>query len=242
MVGQGEEEGFARLFDGLRVAGLDPLDSFNWNPERPPFPGFLFFDQDDAGIYFGRTDEIRQVIEKLTQLQRQGEPRSLLLVGSSGSGKSSLARAGVLPRLNKDQSHWAVVSPFRPKSDPIGELARSLSETFQDAKKDVDWKDIRGRLVQEARAETADGSSVLGDYADDLTMAFGRREASVLLLVDQAEELLQDTVSHESLQFLTVLKCATSDRRSRLRVLTLRSDFLGTFKTIPRLKASRSPT
>ena len=54
MVGQGEEEGFARLFDGLRIAGLDPLDSFNWNPERPPFPGFLFFDEDDAGIYFGR--------------------------------------------------------------------------------------------------------------------------------------------------------------------------------------------
>ena len=87
------------------------------------------------------------------------------------------------------------------------------------------------------RAETADGSSVLGDYADDLTMAFGRREASVLLLVDQAEELLQDTVSHESLQFLTVLKRARRGPAvASSRSLTLRSDFLGTFQNHPTLE------
>ena len=51
MVGRGEDEGFARLFDGLRAAGLDPLDSFDYNPQRPPFPGFNYFDAEDAGIY-----------------------------------------------------------------------------------------------------------------------------------------------------------------------------------------------
>ena len=37
----GEDEGFRRLFDGLRAAGLDPADSFDWDPTRPPFPGSL---------------------------------------------------------------------------------------------------------------------------------------------------------------------------------------------------------
>jgi WD40 repeat protein len=233
----GEEEACRHLIDSLRIAGLDPKDSFDWKHERPPFPGFLCFDEEDAGIYFGRTEEVRQVIEKLTQLQRQDEPRLLVLVGSSGSGKSSLARAGVLPRLRKDGSRWAVVAPFRPKADPIGELARSLSETFHEAKKDVDWKDIRDRLLKEAQEPAADGSSALGDYADDLTMALGRREASVLLLVDQAEELLQDVTAPESSQFFTVLRQATSRPGGRLfALLTLRSDFLGTFQNHPELK------
>jgi len=111
----GEEEAYKRLFDGLRAAGLDPGDNFDWDPTRPPFPGFLYFDEQDAVIFFGRDAETRQVIETLTRLQRQGEPRLLLLVGSSGSGKSSVVRAGVLPRLAKDRPRWAVVAPFRPK-------------------------------------------------------------------------------------------------------------------------------
>src|SRR4051794_27874145 len=124
---RGEDEGFRRLFEGLRAAGLDPADSFNWDPTRPPFPGLLYFDAADAGIYFGREDEVRLVVETLTRMQRQGEPRLLVVVGSSGSGKSSLVRAGVLPRLDKDRSRWTLVPPFRPMADPVGELARALS-------------------------------------------------------------------------------------------------------------------
>ena len=238
MAGRGEEEGFQRLFDGLRAAGLDPADSFGWDQRRPPFPGFLYFDQEDAGIYFGREVEVRQVIEKLTQMQRQGEPRLFVLVGSSGSGKSSLARAGVLPRLHKDPSRWAVVEPFRPKTDPVGELARSLSLAFPEGPARPDWKGVRDRLGTEAReAKPGDvgnenpANSVLSEYSDDLTMALGRREASVLVVVDQAEELLQGAAPQESAEFLTLLRNATSRPGGRVfGLLTLRSDFLGSFQ------------
>ena len=95
---------------------------------------------------------MRQVVEKLTRMQRQGEPRLLVVVGSSGSGKSSLVRAGVLPRLGKDQSRWALVKPFRPEAEPISELARSLSSAFPEGPARPDWKAVRDRLGNEARA------------------------------------------------------------------------------------------
>ncbi|HEV3121427.1 MAG TPA: toll/interleukin-1 receptor domain-containing protein [Isosphaeraceae bacterium] len=240
----GEEEACRRLFDALRAAGLDPRDSFQWDATRPPFPGLNYFDTDDAGIYFGRDDAVRQLIEALTRIRRQGEPRLLLLVGSSGSGKSSLVRAGVLPRLGKDRSHWVVVAPFRPRTEPIAELARSLAPAFPESAHRPDWKSIREHLRDESR-EAGQGevsaacprNSVLTDYADDLTMLLDRREASVLLVVDQAEELLQNVAQEEAAGFLHVLRRAVERPGGRVfGLLTLRSDFLGSFQNHPALR------
>src|SRR4029450_6892905 len=52
------ETAFARLFVGLRRAGLDPADSFAWDPTRSPYPGLESFSGDDAAGFFGRDDEI----------------------------------------------------------------------------------------------------------------------------------------------------------------------------------------
>ncbi len=233
----GADEAYRRLFDGLRAAGLDPGESFHWDSRRPPFPGLNYFEAQDAGIYFGREDEVRQVIETLTRMQRRGEPRLLVVIGSSGSGKSSLVRAGVLPRLGKDRSRWALVAPFRPGADPISELARSLFSAFPEGSGRPDWKAIRDRLRGESRAanpgegSAALASSVLTEYADDLTMLLGRREASVLLVVDQTEELFQSAVGDETSAFFNVLRRATERPGGRVfGLLTLRSDFLGSFQ------------
>jgi WD40 repeat protein len=231
----GADEAYRRLFDSLRASGLDPGDNFHWDPKRPPFPGLNYFDARDAGIYFGREDEVRQVIEKLTQMRRQGEPRLLVVVGSSGSGKSSLVRAGVLPRLGKDRSSWAVVEPFRPGAEPIRELAKSMFEAFPDVSGRPDWRVIHDRLRDESHA--ADTASMLTEYADDLTMLLGRRETSVLLVVDQAEELLQGGAGDEASAFLNVLRRATERPGGRVfALLTLRSDFLGSFQNHPALR------
>jgi hypothetical protein len=239
----GADEAYRRLFDGLRAAGLDPWDSFHWDPKRPPYPGLNYFDAQDAGIYFGREDEVRQVIEALTRMQRQGEPRLLVVIGSSGSGKSSLVRAGVLPRLAKDRSRWVLVEPFRPGTEPVNELARALCSAFPEGPGRPDWKAIRDRLRDEARAANPDdgpapiATSALTEYADDLTMLLGRREASVLLVVDQAEELLQGVVGDEASALLQVLRRATERRGGRVFGLTtLRSDFLGSFQNHPALR------
>ena len=52
------EEAYRRLWAGLRAAGLDPADAFDWDGSRPPYPGLLAFQEEDAGIYFGREGEI----------------------------------------------------------------------------------------------------------------------------------------------------------------------------------------
>ena len=78
---------------------------------------------------------------------------------------------------------------------------------------------------------------MLTEYADDLTMHLGRREASVLLVVDQAEELLQNVACDESSAFLNVLRRATERPGGRVfGLLTLRSDFLGSFQNHPALR------
>jgi hypothetical protein len=252
LIAEGEDRAFQRLLAGLQAAGLDPKDSFDWDPTRPPFPGLNHFEFEDAGIYFGRENEIHRVIETLTRMRRQGGRRLLVIVGSSGSGKSSLVRAGVLPRIDKDKTQWVIVGPFRPGSNPVAELARAVSLRFPEGPNRPNWKLVRDHL--RADGNTADSGqaaggpvkSVLDEYADDLTMALGMREASVLVVVDQTEELLQNgkdssggSEADEPTAFLTMLRRATEQPGGRtFGLLTLRSDFLGTFQNDPALRGA----
>jgi excinuclease UvrABC ATPase subunit len=75
---------------------------FHWDPSRPPYPGLLAFQEQDAAIFFGRDDEIRGGLDRLNSLRSLGGARLVLFLGASGSGKSSLVRAGLLPRLRRD--------------------------------------------------------------------------------------------------------------------------------------------
>ena len=79
-----------------------------------PYPGLASFESQHAGIYFGRDDEILELRERLNQMADKGEPRLLYVVGASGSGKSSLVKAGLLPRLTRKESNrWCVLRTFR---------------------------------------------------------------------------------------------------------------------------------
>jgi hypothetical protein len=93
------EGGLKRLLPELVWIALDAQGGFKWDSARPPFPGLLAFQEADAAIYFGRDDDIRRLIERLQARRAQGGAKLIALLGSSGSGKSSLLRAGVIPRL-----------------------------------------------------------------------------------------------------------------------------------------------
>ena len=120
------ESGLARLLRELRRIALDAQGGFTWDARRPPFPGLLAFQEEDAAVYFGRDDDICRLIERLEARRAQGGARLIALLGSSGSGKSSLLRAGVIPRLKRD-GHWIVAPPMRPRIHPVDELARALA-------------------------------------------------------------------------------------------------------------------
>jgi hypothetical protein len=108
------ESALARLRAGLRLAGLDPADAFAWDPARPPYPGLEPFGPEDAAVFFGRDQEIERLLELLQPTLQRGPGRFVAVVGPSGSGKSSLVRAGLLPRLGRLPARWALLPVLRP--------------------------------------------------------------------------------------------------------------------------------
>src|SRR5262249_21713860 len=153
---------------------------------------------------------------------RRRMPRLTLLLGASGSGKSSLMRAGVLPRLKKDPARWVIVLPFRPGSEPIGELAKYLTSAFPAVPRRPHWKDLRDRLREAAKLDQQP-FDLLSELAGDLAQALDRREAAVLLTIDQAEEVLMEG-DGPSTEFLRIVRRAAESPGSNVfAVLTLRS-------------------
>jgi hypothetical protein len=230
------QEGWRRLDTALR-------EVFPWDPARPPYPGLLPFQADDAAIFFGRGPEIEATVEMLEGLRlRRGRfgPRCALLLGASGSGKSSLARAGILPRL-QIRDDWLPMPPFRPREDPIGELAGGLARAYEQAHRPRDYAEVRELLTESLAGSRPDGAVLLA-MTRDLALKSGRPDATVLLTLDQAEELFAAGVAEDASDCLDLLRAALERSGGRLMLLaTLRSELLGAFQTHPFLVDARYP-
>ncbi|MFJ9036885.1 NACHT and WD repeat domain-containing protein [Streptomyces sp. NPDC102406] len=98
-----------------------------WNRAQPPYPGLEAFGEDDAAVFFGRDQEIAELVGRLHPAVPGRARRFVTVVGPSGSGKSSLVRAGLLPALARRRSRWTVAAPFSPGTDPVGTLGQRLS-------------------------------------------------------------------------------------------------------------------
>lgn len=205
------EEGYARLWRGMRGAGLDPADSFAWETGRAPYPGLAPFQAADAAVYFGREDEQRRCLDTLAQMRRYGGERLLVVVGASGSGKSSLVRAGVLPRVAR-MPDWRVLGPMRPLRRPDAELAG---------------------LLPAGREAPPEGAEALGSA---LAAAFAaeRERPAALLVVDQLEELLTTSEAGAAARFVAALRAALAAEAGELYGLaTLRADYLAALQVHP---------
>ncbi len=82
-----------------------------------PYRGLLAFQIEHARFFFGREREVAQILEQLLRLQSSGRPRFLLVVGASGSGKSSVVLAGAVPRLLAASPRLRLLR-MRPGSEP----------------------------------------------------------------------------------------------------------------------------
>src|SRR5262249_32864037 len=130
-------QALARLRTGLQRAGLDTR-FFAWppddDPERPPYRGMRALEAEDAGIFFGRDAAIVEALDRLRGLRTAAPPRLLVPLGASGAGKSSFLRAGILPRLKRDDRNFLTMPVLRPERAAIsGEtgLLHSLEAAFR---------------------------------------------------------------------------------------------------------------
>jgi formylglycine-generating enzyme required for sulfatase activity len=195
---------------------------------RRPYPGLRAFTLDEDAIFFGREPMIDEIIDLLVQ-------RCLILVhGSSGSGKSSLILAGVLPRLARQHRRhgwrWRTAS-MRPGGGPLWNLARTLAELERETPSAARIDELRLSFDQTG-----------ADLTGIVTHLAGMEQERLCLLVDQFEEIFRyarETSREESRLFVdlitTVLK---QDSASPVRViLTMRSEFLGECARLPGLAA-----
>ena len=222
------EGGLEQLSRQLTQIALDAQGGFAWDASRPPYPGLLSFQEEDAALYFGRDDGIRRLIERLNARRAQGGTKLIALLGASGSGKSSLLRAGVIPRLKRAGRNWVVLPPMRPQARPVDELARSLAVACGG---DADWRKLREELNGDNLA------LMLSDIANDLRMKAAANEAQILVPIDQAEELFGAADPDQAQHLFEILNAALSNDQPFIAVMALRSDFLGLLQSAERLTA-----
>jgi hypothetical protein len=191
---------------------IDRVGGRGWPDGRSPFPGLRPFDRELRQAFFGRHDE---VAELAALLRTPADDSAVLVVGPSGSGKSSLVRAGLAPRMAEEDG-WSVLTPIVPGADPVAALARELAVAARDVR--LGWlpADVRERL---GRAGTP-----LTDVADELLFATpGQRRTTLLVVIDQMEELLTQTLPETRVAFARLLSPLPASVRV---VATIRSEFL----------------
>ena len=163
-----------------------------WPPDRSPFPGLAAMEARDADVFFGREDEVRDLVRRANASLGKRDGDLLVMVGPSGAGKSSLLRAGLLAQLSSLETGWAVADPFEPGVRPLDQLVSRLVALAPQKMTEADCKD---RLAR-------DGLGVLAEWLLDHTEPRSKR---LLIPLDQAEQLTTVTQPKERDELLSVL-------------------------------------
>ena len=205
------------------------------DPLANPFPGLRPFEADEDHLFFGRE---RQVDELLRRLRFN---RFLAVVGTSGCGKSSLIRCGLIPSLHgglmvKAGSSWRI-TVMRPGEDPLGHLAEALAVPEVIGVTDGPLATTSRVLVDAALRRGKRG------LIDAVRQAHVPHGDNILVVVDQFEELFRFQRSRqvpaardEAVAFVKLLLEASSQAEVPVYVvLTMRSDFIGECMEYPGL-------
>lgn len=187
---------------------LTPGHALNLPPAPPldqsqnPYRGLLPFEEKHSKLFFGRTE----LIEKLQNFVKT-HPLTVIL-GASGSGKSSLVKAGLIPKLKQEKSDkWCILSPIRPGETPFSALNNALVDA---GLPNVELRNPQKTLTQSIAI-----------------WAKNHPNFKLFILIDQSEEIItlcQD--EHERQEFFQQILTAINSHWDTLRVvLSLGSDF-----------------
>jgi WD40 repeat protein len=236
------DAGLKSLKRGLDKAGIgtetfelqaDPNGPFGW---RAPYRGLEALEPEDAAVFFGRSADMVRGIDVLRGLAARKPPRLLVILGASGAGKSSFLRAGLWPRLNRDDSQWLPLKAIRAGRGGAIEGSESLLSAIEDVHRRFALRASRADL----RERLATTESFI-DLLRELRQTAARRALLSeppyplpILCLDQAEELFAAEAGPESEKLLLLARAAI-DADAALFLVTIRSDTYGAMQSAPLL-------
>lgn len=212
-------------------ADVKDIEDLPPEPGEPPFQGLQYYDEKDADRFFGRENLVAKIVGRLAN------SRFLTVIGASGSGKSSVVRAGVIPALRRgerlgdgslpptDSGQWDI-RIFTPSAHPLDALAASLTRESESVSAATA---LRQDLAQEPGA--------LNLIARRLLAQTGKKR--LMLVIDQFEEIFtQCHQDDERSAFIENLLNATepADSQPITILLTLRADFYSQLAVQDRLR------
>lgn len=217
--GDAYSKGFSELVAAL--GGDSPADDSSLAPvtaevpsvpppdfaPKNPYKGLAAFTAADRARFFGRDAFVDDLLARLRE-----DPRFLAVIGASGSGKSSVMMAGLLPRLadSEDSKTWDILDPVKPKQYPLEQLTVQLGRYLPqllpiDIRRELDHESARGLLRLVRRITTT----------------------RLVLYIDQFEEvftLIEDDT--ERRQFIDLITTTANEPDSPVTILlTMRADF-----------------
>ena len=158
-----------------------------------PYPGLRPFRENEQRLFFGRDRQIKEILQRLERSS------FAVVIGGSGSGKSSIVNAGVIPSLRKKQlrgrgDFW-LTARFSPLDRPLESLAGALAELIE-PKPGQTLQDIIAE-IQQTLLETNSIAGFLDRYRNHLKLEEGqapesRENANLLIVCDQFEEIFRD--------------------------------------------------
>ena len=169
------------------------IPSETYSAPDQPYPGLRPFEEREQRLFFGRDRQIKEILQRLERSS------FAVVIGGSGSGKSSIVNAGVIPSLRKKQlrgrgDFW-LTARFSPLNRPLESLAGALAELIE-PKPGQTRPDIIAE-IQQTLLETNSIAGFLDRYRNHLKLEEGqapesRENANLLIVCDQFEEIFRD--------------------------------------------------
>ena len=248
-------QGLLKLEEELIEAGVG-ADSFEWPPpndkKRVPYRGGNPLDEDDAGVFFGRDPQLVRAMDALRGMRESSVESVFVLLGASGTGKSSFLRAGLMPRLRRDRREFFVLNAVRPEHNVItgdNGLAQAICATRERyfGLTEPQPGDVMEACLHDTERlrELLSTTQQLAAKAVLLNLDAGDSAPTLVLPLDQAEELFSpDANADETQRFLQlfeeVVHRTHRDRLSLIMAVTIRTDHYEVMQTAPQLAAVKS--